>query len=233
MPFYQKITIEETCFVAIWQLTESVEALLEQINFKVLQFYPEKWAALQHPQKKRQWLAVLCLLQQLFQSSENDNKTADPLLKYHPSGKPYLPQFPQHQISISHTSKWVVVAVNTQGGPIGVDVELISPKALNIAPRFCSHYELRLIREVEPSRLQATYATIFWTCKEAMYKLVGRKGLSFSENIRITLFSDPYPDDWAEMDGEVLIAETRQVFNCKLQYRLLEKDHFIAIATKA
>lgn len=52
MPFYQKITIEETCFVAIWQLTESVEALLEQINFKVLQFYPEKWAALQHPQKK-------------------------------------------------------------------------------------------------------------------------------------------------------------------------------------
>lgn len=85
-----------------------------------------------------------------------------------PLGKPYWPQFPDVQFSLSHTDGCVAVAVGT--GAVGVDVEKIASADLRIADRFFTPREAQWIRE-NASQRAAFYE--IWTKKEAYLKMRG------------------------------------------------------------
>lgn len=85
-----------------------------------------------------------------------------------PLGKPYWPQFPDVQFSLSHTDGCVAVAVGT--GAVGVDVEKIASADLRIADRFFTAREAQWIRE-NALRRAAFYE--IWTKKEAFLKMRG------------------------------------------------------------
>ena len=67
---------------------------------------------------------------------------------------------------------------------VGIDIELIKNKIERIANKFLSAKELEFIQEQE--RIEQLY--VCWCAKEAIYKLHGKKNVSFVENIELKPF---------------------------------------------
>lgn len=97
------------------------------------------------------------------------------------SGKPYLANFP-HFISLSHSFDYAAVMVSKDKA-VGIDIELIKDKIERIAHKFMSKRELAFISK---DRIEQLYAC--WCAKEAIYKLHGKKNISFLDHIRIEPF---------------------------------------------
>ncbi|MFE7561260.1 4'-phosphopantetheinyl transferase family protein [Kitasatospora sp. NPDC057500] len=88
-------------------------------------------------------------------------------------GKPYLPDHPGIEVSLSHTKGVVAAAAGHR--PIGVDVELTDRGGtlLDVAPRVLAEAELRQVREhADPARAFLR----LWVRKEALIK-IGRTTL--------------------------------------------------------
>ena len=93
-------------------------------------------------------------------------------------GKPYAIGFPHVEFNVSHSGDWVVCAVGER--EVGVDVEEIKPIDLDIAKRFYTRNENRLVvSSREEDRLKTFY--LLWTLKESFTKYMG-KGLSIPLN---------------------------------------------------
>ncbi|MFF2348933.1 4'-phosphopantetheinyl transferase family protein [Kitasatospora sp. NPDC058115] len=88
-------------------------------------------------------------------------------------GKPYLPNHPGIEVSLSHTKG--VVAAAAAHRPVGVDVELTDRGGtlLDVAPRVLTAQELRQVRE-HPDPARAFLR--LWVRKEALIK-IGRTTL--------------------------------------------------------
>ena len=67
---------------------------------------------------------------------------------------------------------------------IGLDVQFKESKILNIQNKFLNKFE-KLNIGGDPS---IDILTMIWTSKESIYKAIGIKGVSFSENIQIDKF---------------------------------------------
>ena len=87
------------------------------------------------------------------------------------------------KISISHSYDWLAVLFSFNGIDIGVDVEKVRDKILNIKDKFLSKKELQHLKDA----LVEKY-TIYWGAKEAIYKTLEIAGLNFAEQIFIEDF---------------------------------------------
>jgi len=95
-------------------------------------------------------------------------------------GKPYLIDENAH-ISISHSYPYAAAMVNINS-PTGIDLEHYNEKILRLEKKFMSEQEIfNCKREVKKMIL-------VWAAKEALYKLYGRKNLSFKDNIEVMPF---------------------------------------------
>lgn len=101
---------------------------------------------------------------------------------YTENGKPYL--VGDVKISISHSYDWLTVLFSFNGVDIGVDIEKIRDKILNIKDKFLSKKELQHLKDAPPEKY-----TIYWGAKEAIYKALEIVGLNFSEQIFIEYFT--------------------------------------------
>ena len=85
------------------------------------------------------------------------------------TGKPHIAELPV-EISLSHAGDWVVCTVGEV--PSGVDVEIDSTDALEIAERFFLPSEFEKIISL-PKSLRERQFLIYWTLKESYFKLTG------------------------------------------------------------
>ena len=83
------------------------------------------------------------------------------------TGKPHIFGLPV-EISLSHAGNWVVCSVGEV--PSGVDVEIDSADALEIAERFFLPSEFDKIISL-PQSLREQQFLIYWTLKESYFKL--------------------------------------------------------------
>lgn len=100
---------------------------------------------------------------------------------YHETGKPYLPHL---NISISHSYDWLTVLFSFNGTDVGVDIEKIRDKILNIKEKFLSKKELRDLKNASVEKY-----IVYWCVKEAIYKAIGKIGLIFEEHIFVEEFT--------------------------------------------
>lgn len=113
------------------------------------------------PLKQAQCAAAGLLLSHLF--GENGNA---PTLVYGANGKPYLADEPDTFFSITHSDKWVFLAV--ADCEIGIDAQMPRKVCPRLAARSTSPEELAWIKEnTEP------HFTRLWTMKEAYLKYTG------------------------------------------------------------
>lgn len=91
-----------------------------------------------------------------------------PRFEYNEFGKPFLPDRPDIQFSISHTKNAVAVALSRY--PIGVDVEQIRHQSEALVRKTMNASEQQQIAD---SQCPDTTFTALWTQKEAVLKLRG------------------------------------------------------------
>lgn len=172
---YQKEIDSHTCF-AIWKIEETAEELLTK-----LQLNRSEKAFLERINKGKRtlnWLGTRVLLRTMLNTPGYIDCPSD---EY---GKPYLVNFP-HKISLSHSFDYAACMLSTVHD-VGIDMELIKPKVEVIAHKFMKPIELAPFL---PAHQHIDQLLVCWTAKEAVYKLQGRKGVSFKDHIQLEPFT--------------------------------------------
>lgn len=103
----------------------------------------------------------------------------DAVLGHRHSGAPFVVGSPA-AVSVSHSARCCLLAVDQSGRPIGVDVEHWRPQLLRVAPRVLMPDELSRYAASQRSLLMA------WAAKEAVFKAAGDPSLTISV-IRVDL----------------------------------------------
>jgi 4'-phosphopantetheinyl transferase len=129
-------------------------------------------------QHKSRFIAARGILRQLL-GNYLEVSPSSLTFTYSDRGKPQLPQNSHLQFNLSHSQEYGLFGF-TLNHLIGVDLEYqrAMPDALNIAQRFFSVREFKMLKEV-PQEQQSRLFFQLWTAKEAYLKAIGT-GLSGS-----------------------------------------------------
>lgn len=166
MPVSFEHNINKSTRLIVWHLLEPEDFFLSEAKIQT---------SINHPQKRKQHLAGRFLLKYLFNDFPYNQLIVDAF------GKPRLKN-EQYYFSISHADNYVA-AIVSKNYNVGIDVEMIQPRALKIIPKFLNNEEQNnLVIDNERD------ATLCWSIKEAVYKYYGGKMINFKEQIHIYPF---------------------------------------------
>ena len=170
MPICKEI-IEEQYQIYFWEITESEKELVELAQLTSTE--SERLAIKKSSERRLQWLACRVLLNELFEEKiiiTNDEY-----------GKPFIDVEDLH-ITLSHSGKYVMLGISEN--EIGVDIELIREKVLKIIPKFLSETEISYLSD----KNKIEEALIYWTAKESLIKIYGKKDLALLTEINVSKF---------------------------------------------
>ena len=153
MPLLKTFEVNHIC-IYIWKVTESSEELASMSHKQT--FFNEATKDYKALCRQQEYLIERILIQRHFKNSEIN-------LDHHPNGAPFLTNTSAH-ISISHTKKYVAVAISRDSG-FGIDIEAISPRVDNILKYFMRSDEYPL-----PTSDNTLYHLIIWSAKESIFK---------------------------------------------------------------
>ena len=150
----------------LWKLSETETELKNLLNPST---YPNsRLNLIKSSNQRKQYLGVQNLLKLLKINSDT--------LFYDNNGKPHLSN--NKFISISHSFDYCGVIISDT--KVGIDIEKIRPKILNISKKFISESDWNLIKLNSVENV-----TKVWTIKEAVFKAFGYSGIDFKKNILI------------------------------------------------
>jgi 4'-phosphopantetheinyl transferase EntD len=188
MPIFYQQDIDEDTKLGIWKIEEDENFFLQSV-------VPQRNVS--HPHKKLQHLAGRYLLKYLFPDFPLS------LIQIADTRKPYLENEAYH-FSISHCGDYAA-AIVSKIKRVGVDIEIATEKVERIRYKFLSGEEMTIgnghwgldIDELLIGKEQATIEntqkgndaiiplTIFWSCKEAVFKWYGLGEVDFKQHIVI------------------------------------------------
>jgi 4'-phosphopantetheinyl transferase len=159
--------------IGIWRVEESIEDLKSRLllNSEEINFYN----SLNKGKRNIHWLSSRVLLRKLLNTEKFIDVRGD---KY---GKPHLINF-NYELSITHSFDYAAVIISKN--KVGIDIESIKPVIKKIAPRFMHQSELRHI-DIQ-NDIKKLY--VYWCAKETIYKLYGKRELSFRDHIIVDDF---------------------------------------------
>jgi 4'-phosphopantetheinyl transferase len=176
MPVIQQYKVLDNCEITVWKITETPDFFMAQLTATT-----HEWAdfeGISHSQKRLEWLAsrytLQCALTQkglIYKGLQKDE-----------SGKPHLIGHQLH-ISLTHTKAYVGVVLN-ETKAVGIDMELLADKIQRIERKFMN------VEESIAARGSLQKLCLYWCAKEALYKLHGKRNLSFKAQIQIENFNE-------------------------------------------
>ena len=163
MPFIKDFIINNSTKIMTWNIVsgELDESHLNEHDKSLLKKRNEEIS-------REHFLAVRKLLK-----IENP----DININYDKNGKPYLNK--NKGISISHSNKMVGIGLSNEID-FGIDIQIKTDKIFNIQNKFLSKKEILQLTSKNIESL-----TKIWSAKESIYKLLGKKGVSFSSDLEI------------------------------------------------
>jgi phosphopantetheinyl transferase len=164
MPFLKEFIINDKTKIKLWKV------IIGELNTEELNSDEKNLLKL----KKNNILREQFLATRKVLALEN----SDYKITYNKNGKPSLNS--KYNISISHSHQIAAIAIS-DNSKIGLDVQLNENKIFNIQDKFLNPTEKLNIGENPSLKI----LTMIWTSKESIYKAVGIKGISFSDNIKI------------------------------------------------
>lgn len=153
MPLIRKQRIDESTWLALWQMTESVEQMPEPAQVDLSAFTSLR--------RKKEKLTEYLLLKDL---TDDDSL----VIHHNEDGAPFVDGY---YLSLSHTEGWAAMILS-KSHRVGVDIEYVSERVNRVASRF--------IREDEQQE-SLTERLINWCAKEAVYKFFTEQHLEFHE----------------------------------------------------
>jgi phosphopantetheinyl transferase len=175
MPLFFKENIDRGT-LALWQLKESVEELLNLID--LTQIEKEKYKKFTNDRRKKEWLATRVLLKEVVSKEST--------ISYNKHGKPFLKDS-DYNIGISHSSDFAALITCREKIP-GIDIENINRIIEKIAPKFMSETELQACLN-DNNKYSKKKLFIHWSAKEAVFKMIPHHGIEFSTQINIQPFN--------------------------------------------
>jgi 4'-phosphopantetheinyl transferase len=169
-----ELTKENDIHLAVWQITESHDELQAMLPSEILT--DAELASIHHPQKQIEFFCSRLTIK--FLANLLGIKYIG--IKKDEFGKPYLVGS-AWQMSLTHTSNYVATVMHpTQA--LGMDMEKPSEKLRRIAHKFLSE------SEVIEANDDIEKLCIYWSAKEALYKLYGKRKVFFQENLYVFPF---------------------------------------------
>ena len=181
--------------IALWRIEEE------------LSFFEEKFHAqpdIKNENKRLQWYASRYLVNEMLGGNSTIEKDAN--------GKPVLKNSEAH-VSISHTQQFAAVMFS-KNKAVGIDLENINPKVERIAHKFLRDDEINAIAADE----RIGKLILYWSAKEALYKLHGKGEIEFATQLLIEPF-ELKPN--GELKAEIAGIE-QPLKNLKLCYEFFE-----------
>lgn len=204
MPLESIVQVSDSCWIGLWKIEESEIELLELWSLPTNEYFQSISLA----EKRKEWLASRVLIKQLV----NFSKYPFFGICKDSNQKPHLISNKAH-ISLSHTIGWAS-AILDLAKPTGIDIEKISERVGKIAPKFLNEQE----KNVVGGDLEETM--IYWCAKEALYKLNGKKGVIFKEQILVRKENGS-----EEFEGEIIQNGVSQLIPMKA----MKKKNFILV----
>ncbi|MCE7071533.1 4'-phosphopantetheinyl transferase superfamily protein [Dyadobacter sp. CY327] len=184
MPLVHSEMIEESSTLLLWELTETETELKETLGYA---YNADELSAITHPQKLREWLASRLLIKII--AEQFDINYIGTYKDEH--GKAFLIDNDSH-ISITHTNDFVAVAINPPAA-VGIDMEKMDAKLQRTSKKYLSQPEF------EHAGDEIALLCMYWCAKEALYKLYGKKKVSFKDSIYI----EPFDKDALLLKGKL------------------------------
>jgi len=173
MALYLRKKLENKAEIAVWQVTETEEELLNLVSVPNDEL--EEISLFRSESQRRQKLAVRALINEMF-----DEKM---YLNHHDNGKPYLENCVTN-ISITHTDKYVAVIIHDEE-EVGIDVESLDRDFSAVEKKALSEDEIDDLDDEKKNEQLA----IYWCAKEAIYKRMSQDRVDFAEQIEVEKFN--------------------------------------------
>lgn len=175
MALVKLVHINENSLWAAWKIEEASTSLVNSAQLSVTDL--AEWHTIRHPRKRLEWLASRAALTAIL------NKVGLPMpgIYKDDKGKPYINNDAYH-ISLANSYPYGIAMAHTNA-LAGIDIEQPSSKLLRTQHKFLSATEIKAADHHLP------YLCAYWCAKEALYKLYGRKLLSFKDQIRVSSLS--------------------------------------------
>ena len=183
--------------LGIWQTSESLQELQALLPAHV----DCAQIAEVNDKRKKEWLASRVLVYTLLKQF-----TGMPaVLRKDQNGKPYFEGLPFH-VSVSHSPALAAVIISDKY-EVGIDIELLSPKALRVAGKFLSEAENAYTAQNE------SQTCLYWSAKETLYKLYSRKQLIFKDNLILK------PSAIQNMlEGQVITTDFSKLYQIRYEF---------------
>lgn len=169
MPLVRSEMTDAESAWGLWQITETEE----ELSFEAFESCPDDIIA---PAKRKEFLAGRALVKALAEKVGVQYSG----IRKDEQGKPYLKD-QTHEISLSHSSPYVAAQIHPRDA-VGIDIEQPKEKLLRVAPRVLSS------SEENDAGNDIVKHCVYWCAKEAMYKLYGKRGLHFSNQLNLDPF---------------------------------------------
>lgn len=163
---------------ALWKIDASWQVLLSQARLSATE--EVVLSSISHAQKKAEFLASRLALDALLIA----NNTPEYEIYKDLHGKPFIKEASFH-ISLANSFPYAVAALH-QDKAVGIDIEPPSDKLVRIQHKFLHQHEYAFFAD-QPERL-----CLAWCAKESLYKLHGRRNLSFKQDIIINKILYPH-----------------------------------------
>lgn len=171
--------------IIVWEVNESSDFFLSELSDYV--FEDKEYMTARFDWKKLELLAARYAAKVLVESLGNTFKG----IAKDEFGKPFLVDSTL-EMSLTHSKKYVAVAIH-KSQKLGVDLERPSAKMWRIKERLFSAEETNAIG-TDLERM-----SVFWSAKEGLYKLYGKRGIDFKENLFLEYKKD-------QLNGSIKLA---------------------------
>ena len=183
---------ENNWTIAIWNTCESLDELV-QLSEK------HDLSRIKSEKRKKEFLASRLLLEKIHPNAS---------LVYNKYGAPTLSD--GNFVSISHSKNLVAIIVSDK--KVGLDIEQISEKTLNLSSKF--------VEKDKYQKLTSEKATLIWCCKEAIFKWHQKGGVDFKKDIYLTPF---------ELSEKGEIAANYRNESLKLNYQKINNHYLVYV----
>lgn len=173
MALYLRKKLENKAEIAVWQVTETEEELMNLVSVPNDEL--EEISLFRSESQRRQKLAVRALINEMFEEKM--------YLNHHDNGKPYLENCVTN-ISITHTEKYVAIIIHDEE-EVGIDVESLDRDFSAVEKKALSEDEIDDLDDEKKNEQLA----IYWCAKEAIYKRMSQNRVDFAEQIEVEKFN--------------------------------------------
>ncbi|WP_055149317.1 4'-phosphopantetheinyl transferase family protein [Jiulongibacter sediminis] len=196
MPVRFQKKCDSGAHLLVWEAKEDAEELFASLPSTILT--DAEYLTAKTEQKKLELLCSRVAIRHLAAELGIDFEG----IKKDEHGKPYMVGT-HWEMSITHSKKFMAVVMHPTK-PVGVDIERPQEKMWRITERLYSPAEIEAIGD------DLNTMSIYWSAKEALYKLYGRRGTDFKENLKVF-------KEGNQLKGEIIMPDHQQVHDIHVE----------------